>query len=61
MTPLSLVYTVNATAADGPDTLGSRQDTRTGHTLGRVKMFYALISKALVWGHHIGLWQQYGQ
>ena len=57
-TPLSQVHTVDAATAGNPDTVGSRQGTRTGHSLGRVKMFYMLLSKALVWGHHTGVWRR---
>ena len=59
--PLSRVRTVDAAAADGPDTVGSRRVARTGPTLGRVDMTFVLISGALVWGGHTFLWPRYAR
>ena len=59
--PLSRVRTVDAAAADGPDTVGSRRVARTGPTLGRVDMICVLISGALVWGNHTLVWRRYAR
>lgn len=60
MAPISLVRIAAAAAADGSDTVGSRQGAWTGPTLGRVMEMYVLISAALVWGHHTGVWRPCG-